>query len=483
MTPPAGEPMRDPRRGRPDPWRADDWLDEQDGGDWLHDGDRDAGAGFERGRPVHGGHGPGDDNDPVAFRGRREHVEATRELLGERRSGAADRVGGPGRGLGGGSGGGGSRGDGPGRGLRGAGGRDGGGPRRSPHREEIYRRRRIAGLVAGAVLLVGLWFLISLFQPLRGDGEGQVRVEIPEGSSISQIGNILEREGVIASPFFFELRARLSGAADELKSGEFTLASNMSYGTALEALGQAPGRTDVTSLTIPEGLSRSEIAPVVEEAGLEGDYEQATRRAPMLDPSEYGAEDAESLEGFLFPASYELDRGATVDDLVKRQLRQFQEEFRGVDLSAAEEANLTEYDILTIASMVEREAQVASERRTIAGVIYNRLQQDIPLGIDATTRFALDNWTEPLTESDFAASGEYDTRANLGLPPGPIGNPGKQSMAAAANPEQTDYLYYVFKPGSCGEHVFTETLEEHEAAAAEYEAARAAEGGQSPEDC
>ncbi|HEV2076212.1 MAG TPA: endolytic transglycosylase MltG, partial [Thermoleophilaceae bacterium] len=359
--------------------------------------------------------------------------------------------------------------------------RPGGGPD-GPDRSRTFRRRRIAAAAGGAVVLIGLWLLVSLFQPLKGAGQGEVPVTIPEGSSISQIGDLLETEGVVSSSFFFELRARLSGAAADLKSGEFVLAQDMSYGSALSALSQAPAPPDVISVTIPEGISRSEIAALVKDAGLGRGYEEATVESKLLDPAEYGAERAESLEGFLFPSSYELEDDASVQDLVKKQLKAFKSEFKGVDLAEAEEAGLTPYEVLIIASMVEREAQVPDERAVIAGVIYNRLEQDIALGIDATTRFALKNWTEPLTDSDFEASGAYNTRANLGLPPGPIGNPGTESIEAAAHPEDTDFLYYVFKPGTCGEHVFTKTLEEHEAAAAEYENARLAEGGQ-PDDC
>jgi uncharacterized YceG family protein len=119
----------------------------------------------------------------------------------------------------------------------------------------------------------------------------------------------------------------------------------------------------------------------------------------------------------------------------------------------------------------------------VASVIYNRLSDGIPLGIDATIRFATDNWTEPLTQSELAIDSPYNTRLNAGLPPGPIGNPGLDSIEAAANPDETDFLYYVVKPGTCGEHVFTETDAEFQAAVDEYNSERAAAGGQSPTDC
>jgi UPF0755 protein len=149
----------------------------------------------------------------------------------------------------------------------------------------------------------------------------------------------------------------------------------------------------------------------------------------------------------------------------------------------AKSKNLTPYDVLTIASMVEREAGIDEDRPLIASVIYNRLKAGIPLGIDATIRFALGNWTEPLKESELASPSPYNTRTNAGLPPGPIGNPGLESIEAAAHPAKTDYLFFVVKPCGEGEHVFTETDAEFQEAVAKYNAERDRQGGQSPTDC
>ena len=334
-----------------------------------------------------------------------------------------------------------------------------------------------------AALLVGLWLLVSLFQPFKGDGDGQVEVTIPNGSGLAEIGDLLEQEGVVSNGFFFELRARLAGAGEDLEAGTYQLRQDMSYSAALDSLSAGGGPAQVVSVTIPEGRARSEVGPIVEDAGLDGDYERATESSKLLDPADYGAEDAESLEGFLFPSTYELKPSEDVDDLVKEQLGAFEREFDKVDMSEAEAANLTPYDVLTIASMVERETLVPEERPIVASVIYNRLQQGEPLFIDATIRFAVDNWTDPLLESELAVDSPYNTRLNAGLPPGPIGSPGMDSIEAAANPANTDYLFYVVKPGTCGEHEFNETIEEHDAAVAEYDQARAEAGGQSPTDC
>ena len=238
----------------------------------------------------------------------------------------------------------------------------------------------------------------------------------------------------------------------------------------------------VRDLTVPEGLDRRQVAELAEEAGLKGDYAEATRRFKGFDLSKYDAEGAPHLDGFLFPATYELPKRATARDLVERQLTAFEDNLDGIDLAYAKSKNLTEYDLLKIASMIEREIQVPEERRLAAAVIYNRLAQGTPLGIDATIRYEDQNYDEQLVQSRLDQDTPYNTRINSGLPPTPIGNPGLASIEAAANPAQSDAFFFVVKPGSCGEHVFVETQEEFDRAEAAYQAALQAEGG-SPTEC
>lgn len=243
-----------------------------------------------------------------------------------------------------------------------------------------------------------------------------------------------------------------------------------------------PKERKTVSVTIPEGYSRDQVVPVLREAGIEGDYMKATESFKGFDPAEYGAEGAENLEGFLFPATYELFRNADAEDLVAKQLEAFEQNLAGVDLSYAKSKNLNTYDVLKIASMIEREVQVPEERANVSSVIYNRLDSGMPLGIDATIRFEDSNYDEPLLESRLAEDTPYNTRINAGLPPGPIGNPGLDAIEAAADPARNDLLFFVVKPGTCGEHVFTESEDEFLAAEAEYQAALEAEGG-SPTEC
>jgi UPF0755 protein len=340
--------------------------------------------------------------------------------------------------------------------------------------------RRILALVFLAIVAVAAWFLVSLFQPFGGDGSGSVTVTVPQGASVGEIGDILARRGVVSRSFFFELRARLGGHSGDLKPGVYRLKHDMSYSAALDALskGVAP---DVVQVVIPEGRSRREIAPLAK--GLKGSYLAATVRSPYLNPRRYGARHARNLEGFLFPASYQLKKGASARTLVKEQLQAFRQNFSRVSLAYARKKNLTPYDVLTIASMVEREAELPKDRPLIASVIYNRLHDHIPLGIDSTLRYALGDWTKPLRVSQLASPSPYNTRNHQGLPPGPIGNPGLASIQAAAHPAHSQFLFFVVKPCGNGAHVFAKTNAEFERDSARYNAARAKNGGRSPTKC
>jgi UPF0755 protein len=340
--------------------------------------------------------------------------------------------------------------------------------------------RRILALVFLAIVAVAAWFLVSLFQPFGGDGSGSVTVTVPQGASVGEIGDILARRGVVSRSFFFELRARLGGHSGDLKPGVYKLKHDMSYSAALDALtkGVAP---DVVQVVIPEGRSRREVAPLAK--GLKGSYLAATVRSPYLNPRRYGARHARNLEGFLFPASYQLKKGASARMLVKEQLQAFRQNFSRVSLAYARKKNLTPYDVLTIASMVEREAELPKDRPLIASVIYNRLHDHIPLGIDSTLRYALGDWTKPLRVSQLASPSPYNTRNHQGLPPGPIGNPGLASIQAAAHPAHSQFLFFVVKPCGNGAHVFAKTDAEFERDSARYNAARAKNGGRSPTKC
>ncbi len=243
----------------------------------------------------------------------------------------------------------------------------------------------------------------------------------------------------------------------------------------------APVLPRVVRVTIPEGFTRTQIAALAKTEGLSGSYLAASVRSPLLDPARYGAPaGTPNLEGFLFPATYEIYAGTPARRLVEEQLRAFHENFGGGEVDRARVNGVTPYELLTVASMVEREAAAAHDRPLVAAVIYNRLRLNMPLGIDATIRYALNDFSSPLTEAQLHDPSPYNTRLHTGLPPTPISNPGLASIRAAAYPAHTKDLYYVAGADGCGELVFSKTFAEFERDAAAYREALAKNHGQVP---
>jgi UPF0755 protein len=366
-----------------------------------------------------------------------------------------------------------------------------GAPGMPPHRNIGVQKTRRRWLRRFVVLLVILAlaavavFAFMLYQPFHGKGYDAVVVRIPPGSSAGDIGKLLSSKGVVESGFFFALRARVDGDRGKLQAGTYTLKKSMPYKDALAALTQAPKAAPTIDVTLPEGPSRRELAPRVKAAGVRGSYVAASASSKLLRPRTYGApKGTRSLEGFLFPDTYQLrSRTATSKALVNLQLRRFKSEFAKVDLKRARRKHLSRYDVLIIASMIEREAQVPKDRRLISAVIYNRLQKGIPLGIDATLRYRLDNWSKALRESELNINSDFNTRRRVGLPPTPIGNPGLASIQAAANPANVKYLFYVVKPCGNGAHAFSTTDAQFQKDVAAYNRARDKRGGKDPSHC
>lgn len=347
------------------------------------------------------------------------------------------------------------------------------------------RRRLTAGRIVALIVVlfaVGVvWFGIELFEPFTGSGHGRIVVDVPRGAGASEIGDLLARRGVVASGFFFNLYASLQGDRGDLHSGRYVLREGMSYSAALAVLTQAPAAPPVVNVVVPEGDSRVQIAALTRADGLTGSYLSASVRSPLLNPSRYGApRGTPNLEGFLFPATYDLVVGANVRTLVADQLTAFTQNVGAAYRRAAHHRHLTLYQLLIVASMIEREAYLPADRPKVAAVIYNRLRLAMPLGIDATLRYALNDWNAPLTEAQLGLDSAYNTRLRIGLPPTPIGNPGLASLNAAAHPAAVPYLYYVDGADGCGELVFSSTAAAFDRDAAAYHAAIAANHGRVP---
>jgi uncharacterized YceG family protein len=252
--------------------------------------------------------------------------------------------------------------------------------------------------------------------------------------------------------------------------GAFAGASWIAAGN--EAAPPSPPATTVPELVrlriiFPEGFSVAEMAErvaavrkiAIDKRGVTPRLNRAgyLRAVDQTQPPVQFRKDAKSgsMEGFLFPALYEFTQESTARELVSNQLTTFRQRFAKVSLGYAKARNLTPYDVLIIASMIEKETAVAAERRLVSAVIYNRLRNRMPLGIDATIRYGLGiPGTQSLTKKALATDSPYNTRLRTGLPPTPIANPGLASIQAAAHPANVDYLYYVRKPSS-KRHFFT----------------------------
>jgi UPF0755 protein len=313
------------------------------------------------------------------------------------------------------------------------------------------RRRRVA--IGALVLLIVLAAVLYaadrvLFGGPSGPPGAPVLVRIPEGSSVERIGDILDRAGVVGNGRRWALDVRLHGDGGGLRAGTYTLRENERYGTILSALKAGPLVAPTVRLTIPEGRAMRDIArDDAPRAGISPKAYRAAVRAAKP-PAGYKATGKERLtmEGFLFPATYTLTKPVSATRLVQQQLRAFQRAAAGVDFRTAAKKNLTRYDVLIIASMIEREAAYPADRAKIAAVIYNRLRAGMPLGIDATIQYGVGSWRE-LSARDLRVKGGYNTRTHRGLPPTPICNPGLASLEAAAHPANVQYLYYVAIPG------------------------------------
>ena len=337
----------------------------------------------------------------------------------------------------------------------------------------------LSALVFVAMIAVGVWLLSetpgSLVNeepdrqgPTPGPAGETIIVKVEEGESAESIGEALENAGVIESARQFQALAGLLGVSDDLEAGDYEFERGQTALSAVQRISQ--GLTAALVVNIREGLRLEEIAELLEARGVVsadefrralGDQYEAAFLAEL--PA------ASSLEGFLFPATYAFSRNETGHQVVQKMLDAFDQRYRESLRPLLRSGGPSLRDIVILASIVEREAQVASERTTIASVFENRLEQGIPLQADPTVQYALGNdpasvtesgyWKAELTLADLAIDSPYNTYANVGLPPGPIANPGLDSLLAAAQPAETNYLFFVARPD--GSHVFAETLEEH----------------------
>jgi len=317
------------------------------------------------------------------------------------------------------------------------------------------------GLLVIAVLGVGAawWAGQQVGAAYRGFPGEEVFVEIPQGSGVAAIGERLAAAGVVSHPLVFRVAARMSGVERSLQAGEYRFAEPATPAEVIARL--AKGDVYTRAVTFREGLTIWDMADLFAAAGL-GTAEEFLREA--RDPSRIQAidPDARSLEGYLFPDTYQLPRSAgakgTVDAMIAGFLRAYDADLR----AAATARGLSAREVVTIASLVEKETAAAHERAIVSAVYQNRLKIGMGLQCDPTVIYALrlaDRWNGNLTRENLRIDSPYNTYRYAGLPPGPIASPGRASLEAAIRPSSDKYLYFVSR--NDGTHVFATTLAEH----------------------
>ncbi|RJX21316.1 MAG: endolytic transglycosylase MltG [Ammonifex sp.] len=305
---------------------------------------------------------------------------------------------------------------------------------------------------------------------LRAPGGGKtILLTIPGGASTDGVARELHQHGIIKNPLVFRFYARWRNMDRNIQSGTYHLTSGLSTPQVLKVL--TDSRQVVRRFTIPEGLTLPEVAVRLEERGIvKADqflFEATNGRFEheFLPPDTAGTA---RLEGYLFPDTYKVFSGISSHRVIQIMLQRFAEVSQEIDLAAgAARQGLTMHQAVTLASLVEREAQRSDERALIAGVLYNRLRRGMPLQVDATVEYALGGHRERILYRDLEVDSPYNTYRITGLPPGPIAAPGRASLIAVVNPENTDYLYYVAK--NDGSHAFARTLDDHNANKRRYQ--------------
>ena len=322
------------------------------------------------------------------------------------------------------------------------------------------KRLLLFGVFTALVVGAGGWWIYSqVVAPYRGYSEPEVFVDIPPGSSTASIGKRLVDAGVVRDARTFQVGLWISGRSRSLRAGEYRFDAPLHALDVIDKI--ARGDVYRRRLTFREGLTITEMAQVFEERGFgnAADFRKAAENAALVSELDPGATD---LEGYLFPETYALPRGTSAAVVVAQMVEAFKNALTPDLRSHATAAGLSVRQLVTLASLVEKETGTASERPLVAAVYANRLKIGMGMQADPTVIYALQKagtYAGNLRRDDLQFDSPYNTYRYSGLPPGPIAAPGKASLEAAAKPADVDYLYFVSK--NDGSHVFASSLEEH----------------------
>ncbi len=312
----------------------------------------------------------------------------------------------------------------------------------------VSRFAKIASLAAA--------LLVSACESPHGD---PVRVIVPRGATFRTAADSMAAEGIIQSPLAFRIYARVRGRDRQIQAGTYLLRRGTKWSDLVRAMNGGVGI--INRITIPEGFTIAQITPVLVRSlrttsdSVDVAVRDPALRARLLDP-------AATLEGYLFPDTYVFAPGTTAREAVTEMVKRFEREWKPDYDTQAAALGHSRHEIVTMASIVEKEARVPEERPVIAAVYYNRLKDGMLLQADPTVQFAMGRHTERVLYRDLAIDSPYNTYLHPGLPPGPIASPGGASLRAALAPAKVPFLYFVAAPD--GHHEFRATMAEHEQA-------------------
>lgn len=328
--------------------------------------------------------------------------------------------------------------------------------------------RLVAGLAVALCLAGGAWFLWAVEQPADRTGDRQVRVvDVPEGASFRQVAALLERERLLAGQWGFLLLGKLSGVDRGIPAGEYALHAGMKPKEILSEI--LSGHVVLHPVTIPEGYTVVQVAELLDRKGLadQAEFLRLVHDRDFIRTFDVGEEPLTSLEGYLFPNTYRFAKHMKAEAIISTLVEGLNEVLTPELRARAKEVGMTVHQVLTLASVIEKETGVEKEQELISAVFHNRLKRHIPLQSDPTVIYALASFDGNLKKRDFAVASPYNTYRVTGLPPGPIANPGAGAIKAALYPVPSSYLYFVSR--NDGTHTFSSTLAEHNRAVEKYQ--------------
>ncbi|SFL65056.1 endolytic transglycosylase MltG [Salibacterium qingdaonense] len=332
--------------------------------------------------------------------------------------------------------------------------------------------------LAAAAAIGGWLYISSSLKPVDEDSEEQVSVEIPIGSNASDIGSILEDADVIKNGTVFQYYVRYKNEQG-FQAGMYELSPSMNIDSIIDQLKEGTMMKEASfSFTVPEGTWYEDIVQTMAEAGPHDVEEIKTKLADeeylnqlieeydALTETVLNEEIRYPLEGYLFPATYEfVDENASIEEIAARMIEQTEEIM--VEFSEqVEESDYTFHELLTLASIVEREARQKEDRPKIAGVLFNRLEEGMRLEVDPTVSYAMGEHNYMTSSEDLQTDSPFNTYQHTGIPPGPIASPGRSSLKAVMNPEDNNYLFFYARPG--GEVIYNEKYEDHREVQEQY---------------